>query len=162
MNRFHLAQINISRFVRAKDHPDNADFMAALDAVNARAEAAPGFIWRLVGDGNNATDVEAVPGDPRLIVNMSLWQDMASLAAFAYKQPDHIAILRRRDIWFETIPVSLALWWVPTGHIPTVEEGMAKIEELIANGPTERAFTFRQPYPAPDGMPTMPVLDECA
>ena len=149
MNGYQLAQINISRFVRAKDDPANADFMAALDAVNAQAESSPGFVWRLVGDSNNATDVEALPGDPRLIVNMSLWQDLASLAAFAYKQPDHIAVLRRRDEWFETLPVSVAQWWVPAGHIPTVGEGMARIANLAANGPTERAFTFRQPFAAP-------------
>ena len=85
MSHFELAQINIARFVQPKAHASNLPFMDALDAVNAEAEASPGFLWRLVGDGNNATDVEAVPGDSRLIVNMSVWSDMASLSAFAYR-----------------------------------------------------------------------------
>ena len=47
----HVAQINIAKFRAAK--VANADFMAALDRVNAAADRAPGFVWRLVGDGND-------------------------------------------------------------------------------------------------------------
>ncbi len=56
----------------------------------------------------------------------------------------------------------MALWWVPAGHVPTVAEGMARIAQIERHGPTETAFTFRQPFPAPDGSPARPVLDECA
>lgn len=125
--------------------------MAALDLVNARAEASPGFVWRLVGDGNDATDVEAVPGDARLIVNMSVWRDIASLGAFAYRQSDHVTVMRQRHEWFEPMEPSLALWWVAAGHRPTVAEGMAKLAALSASGPTQEAFTFRAPFAAPKG-----------
>jgi hypothetical protein len=50
----------------------------------------------------------------------------------------------------------------PAGHIPTVEEGMAKLAHFEAHGPTPAAFSFRVPYPAPDGQPATPILDECA
>lgn len=151
MSTFELAQINVARFILAKDHPANAPFMSALDHVNARAEASPGFVWRLKGDGNNATDVEAVPGDARFIVNMSVWRDMAALAAFAYRQNDHVAVMRRRHEWFEPMEAAFVLWWVPAGHRPTIEEGMAKLAALAANGPTSEAFTFRTPFAAPTG-----------
>ena len=59
----HVAQINVARFRVDKDDPANADFMAALDHVNAMAEASDGFVWRLIGEGNDATDLEAIPGD---------------------------------------------------------------------------------------------------
>ncbi len=87
MSTRELAQINIARFMLPKEHPTNAPFMAALDAVNAQAEASPGFVWRLKGDANNATDIEAVPGDTRLVVNMSVWRDIAALAASPTAKP---------------------------------------------------------------------------
>jgi hypothetical protein len=143
----HLAQINVARFIRDKDDPANADFMAALDEVNARADEAAGFIWRLVGDGNDATSIEAVAGDPRLIVNMSVWADIESLRAFSYRQRDHVAVMRRRREWFETMDTPLALWWVSAGHEPTVAEGMARLAMLKATGPTPDAFTFGRTFP---------------
>ncbi|WP_408589112.1 DUF3291 domain-containing protein [Novosphingobium sp.] len=138
-----IAQINIARFHGAKDDPANAPFFNAIDHVNAQAEAADGFVWRLVGEGNNATDIEIVQGDPDLIVNMSVWRDVESLEAFAYRHADHRAVLARRKEWFQDITPSLALWPVPQGHEPTVAEGMTKLAELAANGPGKAVFTFR-------------------
>jgi Domain of unknown function (DUF3291) len=162
MTGYHLAQINVGRFIHLRDDPVNADFMNALDGVNAIADASPGFIWRLVGDGDDATDIVPDENDPQLLVNMSVWRDVEALGAFVYRQSDHLTYMRRRREWFEKMEVFMALWWVPVGHIPAIAEGMAKIALLAANGPSADAFTFRQPYPAPDGMPASPVLDECA
>ncbi len=159
---YHLAQINIARFTRAKDHPVNQPFMDALDPVNAHADSAPGFIWRLVGEGNDAISIDVVPDDPQVAVNMSLWQDVDALAAFVYRNGEHLAFMRRRREWFDHVAVFQALWWVPAGHIPTVAEGMAKIDLLRDIGPSSDAFTFKRPFPAPDGRPAYPVLDECA
>ena len=162
MSGYHLAQVNIARFRRPKDDPANADFMDALDPVNAAAEAAPGFVWRLTGDGNDAVDIDVIPGDPNLVVNMSVWLDVDSLGSYVYRNGQHLAIMRRRKEWMEHIDVYQALWWVPAGHVPSVAEGLAAIDQLAARGPTESAFTFRKTFPAPDGTPAMPVLDECA
>jgi len=162
MTGFHIAQINIARFVKPKDHPDNAGFMDALDHVNAQADGAPGFIWRLVGEGNDAISIDAIPDDPRLAVNMSVWTDIEALAAFVYRNPDHLAIMRRRREWLEQMDLYQALWWVPVGHVPTVAEGMARLQLLSLKGPTAEAFTVRQNFAAPDGTPASPILDECA
>jgi heme-degrading monooxygenase HmoA len=162
MSGYHLAQINVGRFLYERGDPANADFMNALDPVNAHAEAAPGFLWRLIGDGNDATDLVPDESDPQLLVNMSVWRDVDALASFVYRQSDHLAFMRRRKEWFEKIEVFMALWWVPAGHIPTVAEGMARIAMLKERGPSADAFTFRQPFAAPDGTPAHPVLDECA
>ena len=162
MSGYQLAQINVGRFIHHRDDPANADFMNALDGVNAIAEASPGFIWRLVGDGNDATDLVPDESDPQLLVNMSVWRDVEALGAFVYRQSDHLSYMRRRKEWFETMDVFQALWWVPAGHIPSVAEGMERLALLAAKGPSAAAFTFRQPFAAPDGMPAMPVLDECA
>jgi hypothetical protein len=162
MTGYHLAQINIGRFRLPVDHPANAEFMNALDHVNAIADASDGFIWRLVGDSGNATDIEVIADDPLLLANMSLWRDVAALGAFVYRQTDHLTYMRRRKEWFEPMDVFQALWWVPAGHVPSVCEGLAKIDLLKTLGPTPAAFTFRMTFAAPDGTVALPVLDECA
>jgi hypothetical protein len=139
----HVAQINVARFRVDKHDPANAAFMAALDHVNAMAEESDGFVWRLIGDGNDATDVEAIPGDPDFIVNMSVWRDAAALEQFAYRQADHKAVLARRKEWFDPIEPGFALWWIEAGHVPTVAEGLAKLVQLGNEGPSEEVFTFR-------------------
>ncbi len=158
---YHLAQLNIARFMKPAEHPDNADFVNNLDRVNAIAELQPGFIWRLVGDGNDALDIQAFD-DPNIAVNMSVWTSMESLAAFVYRNEAHLAIMRRRREWFEKTKFHLVLWWVEAGHIPTLIEAKERLNALIADGPSERAFTFRKPYPAPGGQQVRPVLDDCA
>ncbi len=162
MSSYHLAQINVGRFLYNRDHPLNADFMNALDPVNAQADDAPGFIWRLVGNGNDATDLVPDESDPQLLVNMSVWRNVDTLGAFVYRNADHLAFMRRRKEWFEKIEIFQALWWVPAGHIPTVAEGMERVALLRARGPGAEAFTFRQTFSAPDGTPAVPILDECA
>ena len=139
----HVAQINVARFRVAKEDAANSDFMSALDHVNAMAEASEGFVWRLIGDGNDATDVEAIPGDPDFIVNMSVWRDVSALEQFAYRQVDHRTVLARRQEWFDPIEPSFALWWVEAGHIPTVEEGLSRLAQLGDEGPGDEVFTFR-------------------
>ncbi|GEO00472.1 hypothetical protein NSE01_23040 [Novosphingobium sediminis] len=140
-----IAQLNVARFRRPKADPANQTFMDALDHVNAQADAADGFIWRLVGEGdaNDATAIEAVAGDADFIVNLSVWRDVASLEAFAYRQADHRTVLARRSDWFDAMEPSLALWEVPEGHIPSVTEALGKLAELGRDGPSAAVFTFR-------------------
>jgi hypothetical protein len=159
--KYQLAQINIGKFRLPVEDPVNIDFVQNLDRVNAIAESQPGFVWRLKGEGNSATDLKAFD-DPNIAINMSVWADMESLAAFAYRNIEHRKIMARRKEWFEKIDFYLALWWIPEGHIPTVEEGQAKLKLLARDGSTKEAFTFGRPFPAPDDMPVSPILDECA
>jgi hypothetical protein len=143
----HLAQLNIARWTRAADAPENADFHANLDRINALAEAQPGFVWRLTGEGNNATDIAAFD-DPAIITNMSLWRDFDSLAAFVYRTA-HRDIMRRRAEWFDRLESHLVLWWVPAGTLPDLADAKRRLALLQADGPTPAAFTLRAPFPAP-------------
>ena len=158
---FHLAQINIAKFRLPADHPVNADFVGNLDRVNAIAETQPGFVWRLVGDGNNALDI-SVFDDPDVAINMSVWTDLDALAEFVYRTPAHLEIMRRRREWFEHIDVYMALWWVYAGHVPTPLDGKERLEILARCGPTQDAFTFKKPFPPPGENNVRPVLDDCA
>ena len=159
---YHLAQVNIGRFIKPVEDPANADFVNALDQVNALAEASPGFVWRLMGDGNNATDIKPFPDDPNMAINMSVWESVDALAAFVYRNMDHRGVMRRRREWFEEMKVYMALWWIPAGTLPTIEDAKAKLALLEKLGPTVEAFTFRQPFAPPSGVEVKPVLDECA
>jgi hypothetical protein len=148
MADFHLAQINIARLKAPIDAPEIADFVANLDRVNALAEAQPGFVWRLTGEGNDATDLRLFD-DTQIILNMSVWTGPEALAAFVYRS-GHVEVLRRRAEWFDKMEVFLALWWIPAGHAPTPQEGAARLDRLRAHGPSPEAFTFREPFPPPE------------
>ncbi|MFF7124192.1 DUF3291 domain-containing protein [Streptomyces sp. NPDC008240] len=142
-----LAQVNIARLRFPLDSPELKDFVDALDPVNATADAANGFVWRLESDSGNATDI-AVFGDEWLIVNMSVWRDTDTLTAFMY-QGQHRELLARRREWFERVSEAMAtLWWVPAGHRPSVAEAEERLVHLREHGPTPYAFTLRTSFPA--------------
>ena len=158
---YHLAEINIATFRVPLADPVNAGFIDNLDRVNALAEAAPGFVWRLAGEGNNALEIRAFE-NANTAINMSVWTDMDALADFVYRNEGHRQIMRRRREWFDRMEFHLALWWVPAGHRPTVAEGKQRLESLSRLGPSAHAFLFNRPFPAPDAVTTSPRLDRCA
>lgn len=161
MTAYHLAQINIGTLKAPMDAPETAGFAENLDRINALAEGQPGFVWRLVGEGNNATDLTFFD-DPLMLLNMSVWSDLDALAGFVYRS-DHRDVMRRRAEWFHRMELFMALWWVPVGHRPTPKEAIERLETLRRLGPTPAAFTFKTPFPAPGaGGEIEPVLDECA
>lgn len=132
------------------DSPQLADFFAALDHINALAEQSPGFIWRLKDDAGNATALS--PLGANTLINMSVWQDLASLRSYVY-QSGHLQYLRRRREWFEPTQGQLVLWWVKPGHIPTVQEALQKLAALRTHGASPAAFTFAAQFtPAAAGL----------
>jgi hypothetical protein len=153
----HLAQVNVSRLLAPLDSPLLADFMAALDEVNAEADRSPGFVWRLQTEDGNATAVQAFgwdAGDSHgVIVNLTVWRDVEALADYVFSGR-HVQIMRRRREWFQrAAEATTALWWVPAGSLPTTDDAEDRVRLLRAHGPTPAAFTFRQPFPPP-GAPT--------
>ncbi len=157
MTRHHLAQVNVARPLAPLDTPPRADFVAALEPVNARADRAPGFVWRLQTEEGDATALRI--GDDRTLVNMSVWTSFEALRAFVYDDPGHRAVMRRRREWFERMELVLALWWVPAGHVPTIAEADERLRLLGARGPSPDAFTFRRHFPAPGTGAAAPVDD---
>ena len=77
MSKMYLAQINIARLSHPKGDDRVADFFANIDRVNSAAERMPGFVWMLKDDCGNALSIQAFD-DPALIINMSVWEDVAS------------------------------------------------------------------------------------
>jgi hypothetical protein len=147
---FEIAQINIGRAVGDVDGPLLADFMALLDPINALADGSPGFVWRMQTEDGNNTALRPYE-DERIIVNMSTWESIEALWQFVYMGM-HVELLRRRREWFERFESTyLALWWVPAGTEPTVDDAKLRLASLDENGPTPYAFTFKKRF-APEGV----------
>lgn len=154
---YELAEVNIGRTAAPLDSARLKDFVDNLDAVNADADAADGFVWRLVGDTGNATDVRVL-GDESLLINMSVWRDANALTAYMY-QGGHREMLARRREFFEPLrEVMVALWWVPAGHRPSVAEAEERLLHLRAHGATPYAFTLRTSFPAGPALPVRVVV----
>ncbi len=152
MARFHLAQANIGRIRAPLEDPIMEGFRTQLDPINALADRSPGFVWRLQTEDGNAMAIRPF-ADERMAINMSVWESPDALQQFVYRS-GHVQPLRDRKQWFEPIegPI-LVLWWIPVGHIPTVEEAQERLQLLKDRGPSAEAFTFRAPFPPPDGEP---------
>jgi len=147
MPHFHLAQLNIATMLDAKDSPVMADFVANLDRINALADQADGFIWRMLGDGADANGWR--PWDDAVLANMSVWRDVESLKDYAFRTA-HADIMKRRKEWFHRMSDAyMVLWWVPAGHIPSLKEAGERLDLLRAKGPCPEAFTFKDVFAPP-------------
>ncbi len=147
MNAWQLAQLNVARLAAPLDSPRLAGFIAGLEPVNAAADAAPGFVWRLQDESGDATAIRPFGED--IIVNLSVWESVEALAGFMYDDT-HAGFLRRRREWF--VPFggpAVVAWWVRAGHRPTLLEAKGRLDSLTEQGPSERAFVLRSPYPPP-------------
>jgi heme-degrading monooxygenase HmoA len=150
---YQLAQVNIARLLAPLESEQLSSFVAALDPVNASADDAPGFVWRLQSEDGNATGIQAfnwdVQGTAGVIVNMSVWESLEHLAHWVYGDL-HRAVLRQRRNWFERVAeATTALWWLPAGHTPNVAEAESRVLHLRSHGPTPHAFTFKQSFASP-------------
>ena len=140
----HLGQINVATALYDLDAPEMADFMGALAAVNAIAERSEGFVWRLQDDtGEGATSLR-VSDDPRMIVQMSVWSDVAALEHFVWNTV-HAKIFARRSAWFRPDPApALAFWFQPADEPATLAAGYARLEHLRRVGPSDHAFGWAE------------------
>ena len=135
----HLAQLNIGRFRYPTDDPRMADFMNNLDLVNSLAERSQGFVWRLKDDSGNATHFRPFP-DPNMAVNLSVWDSVEALERFVW-QTVHKRFYGRRPEWFGKMDAPhFVMWWIPAGHLPTLQEAKERLAHLTAHGPSEHAF----------------------
>jgi hypothetical protein len=181
---FHLAQLNVGRLLHLLDHPQIKEFMDGLDHINALAEQSPGFVWRLQTESGNATDVHHPwSQDPFALVNLSVWKSAEDLRNFVYRS-GHLDYYLKRSDWFEKPDQAhYGLWWVPEGHIPSLnaqrarrappklsgtgsrrapfcacllDEARGRLEHYRAHGASPHAFRFGKLFPAP-AIETVPV-----
>jgi len=155
---WHVAQVNIALPRAPLDDPGLEDFVAMLAPINALADASPGFVWRLQGETGDATGIRAF-GDDRILVNLSVWETIEALGVFVFASQHNEALHRRRE-WFERMAEPhLAMWWIPAGTTPTVEEAERRLATVRERGPSPDAFTLREPFPAPGSNLPVPSQD---
>jgi GNAT superfamily N-acetyltransferase len=142
----NLAQLNIATLRHPIDDPRSADFVDGLDIVNESGEQSPGYVWRLQSEGGDATDIQ-VFADPLVIVNLTVWESLDALKAFAYRGI-HRDFFRRRDEWFVEGASRTALWWIPAGVLPTTDDAKRRLEFIEVFGSSPYAFTMGQSQPA--------------
>ncbi|MFO1130978.1 MAG: DUF3291 domain-containing protein [Hyphomicrobiales bacterium] len=137
----HLAELNIGKFKYPTSDPRMAGFMDNLDRVNAIAERSAGFVWRLKGDNNNATGFRV--GDD-MAVNLSVWTDAKSLEDYVFKTV-HVQFYKKREEWFSLMEKPhMVLWWVPEGHLPSLDEAYARLKQYESEGASEHAFGWTE------------------
>ena len=156
-NKFHLAQINIALAKAAMDDPLMSGFVARLEDINKLADGSPGFVWRLQTEYGDATALQPY-NDDRIIVNMSVWETPEQLKDYVYRSV-HSKVMRQRKKWFEKFDkMYYAMWWIPAGHIPTIEEAKERLEYLQKHGESKYSFSFSKLYPSPGENPEDPII----
>lgn len=147
MSGWNLAQLNIAHLQDSLESELLSDFVANIDRINALAEASPGFIWRLLDADDPMQPAHGFDTD--VIVTLSVWESIEALHEFVY-QSAHKEIMRHRSKWFHRMPRAyMVLWWIPDNERPTAAQAHDKLRYLQENGPTDKAFTFRQAYTKP-------------
>jgi hypothetical protein len=150
MPKYQLAEINIARMKGVDiNDPIMKEFVDNLVLVNTLAENSEGFVWRLKDDESSNSTAFNPYNDEQVIINISVWESIETLENYVFKT-FHTEFLKRRKEWFQTFgKASTAMWWIPEGQFPTIEEAVARLDELQKNGATERAFNFRKKYLPP-------------
>ena len=148
---YHLAQANVAYALAPHDDPRVAEYFARLDEINQLADTSPGFVWRYLTDSRDPTQREFA--DPLVLFNMSVWESIDTLHAYTYRTA-HAEVYAERKRWFADVKAvvgghALALWWIRAGERPSVEDAKQRLAEITANGPSERAFTFKRRFPPP-------------
>ena len=138
----HLAQFNIARIRYPLDDPRMREFVENVDRVNGLAEKVEGFVWRLQDESGHAMNMR-VYDDATILPNLTVWESVEALERFVW-QTLHRRFFVRREQWFAPIETTLVLWWILAGHRPDMAEGIARLDHLIAHGPSEHAFGWQQ------------------
>nr|HEX4312422.1 DUF3291 domain-containing protein [Kofleriaceae bacterium] len=148
---YQLAQANVAYALAPHDDPKLAEYFARLDEINQLADVSPGFVWRYHTDSRDVAQREFA--DDRVLFNMSVWESIDALHAYTYRTA-HSEVYAARKRWFADIRAvvgghALAMWWVPAGTRPSVADAKQRLASITADGPSERAFTFKQRFAAP-------------
>ena len=151
MTGWELAQVNVALPRGPLDSPEMAGFVRAIDDVNWLADNSPGFLWRLLPQHGPVTfgPLEGL----QVIVTLSVWTGFEPLQRYVYRSA-HSLFMQRRAKWFQSIGgFTTALWWVPEGSRPSIEDGLGRLVSLRERGPRPDAFSLRRQFD-PEGVPS--------
>ena len=157
-----LAFLTVGILHEPASHPRSKGFWDRAPAVYTAADQSTGFVARSIRDLQTYEHswgpvriprcFSQVPNADRMPTTLSIWDDLESVAAFAYHGPHGEAMTKRKE-WFESHsnPTHVA-WWIDEGHRLDWNEACDKLDHLHDHGPTPVAFNFSSPFDA-DGRP---------
>jgi hypothetical protein len=141
-----MAQVNIARMVAPLESETMSSFVARLDEINELADQSEGFIWRFQTEEGSSAYLRPF-ADDLILFNLSVWETVEALKNYVYRS-QHAEMIKQRRSWFEKFDgYFMALWWIKTGEIPTVEQAKERLEHLQKHGETPFAFTFKKIFP---------------
>jgi uncharacterized protein DUF3291 len=157
-----LAFLTVGILHEPVGHPRAQGFVDRVPSVYAAADASAGFQARSIRDIFTWQQSwgEVVPPAcyPQLdnqasyAMTLSLWDDLESVAAFAYNGAHAEALTKRKD-WFQSLGLpGYVAWWVPADHKVDWKEGSERLDYLHTHGATAFAFNFAKPFD-PSGNP---------
>ena len=139
-----VAHLNWGTLVAPWEDPAVAEFVNNVGRVNDAAERSPGFVWRKPNDEMDAeyNALEGLGPLDRLAATLSVWESAADLDTFVMRTI-HGRFLARRENWFEpSNGPSHVVWPIEDRHRPTLNEARARVDRMIANGPTQDAYNL--------------------
>lgn len=156
---YHLAFLTFGVMHEPAGHPKVQGFIDRLPEVYAAADRSEGFLARSIRDMETWKHswgeivrprcYAHIEDDKQLIMTLSLWKDLESVAAFAYHGP-HAEALAKGSQWVAKepgAPISVA-WWVGEGHSVDWREAAERMDHLHEHGPTAYAFSLIHPFDA--------------
>jgi len=147
----HLAELNIGRLLADKDDPRVAEFMNNIERINGLGKRMPGFVWIMEGNPEEGNTATALDDTGRLVPNLTVWENFESLEKFVFNTL-HNKFFERKAEWFEVLDtMHFAMWWVPDGHRPTIDEAMQKLTHLenYGAGPDAFGWDYLRANPSP-------------
>ncbi|MBS1722025.1 MAG: DUF3291 domain-containing protein [Armatimonadetes bacterium] len=142
-------------------HPDVQGFVDRVPSVYGAADAMEGFIGRSERSLENFQHSWGEIVTPkcwggettlRSAATLSLWDDIESVAAFAYHGA-HGDAMKLRTEWFihNGLPEHVG-WWVEEGDPVNWQMAADRMDHLHDHGSTAHAFNLRSPFDG-DGEP---------
>lgn len=166
MRDHKLAVYTFNQFVAPYQSDQIRGFREAEPRIFLTIENAEGFIARAGYDGEEGPSIWGEQVFPNCWTNsnddgwapstLSLWASVEALMAATYQGP-HGKVLRHGKDWHvpaDHIP-EYVLWWVADGSTPNWADAVDRFEDLMTNGPSLRAFTFKNAFD-PNGKPYKP------
>ncbi len=140
----HLAEFNIGILKYDWDDPRVADFADNLDRVFGIAMRSPGYVWHMGDAEMDAAQTDPngpLGGNPRTASTLSVWNSLAALEAFTWRTV-HKQFYDRRAEWYDPSDqgLRLVMWWIPSGHRPTIDEAAARLAMRASAGDSDAAF----------------------
>ena len=117
------------------------EFVENVDRVNGLADKIEGFVWRLKDESGHAMNMR-VYDDPTILPNLTVWENVEALERFVWQTLHRRFFPARRMVRAGRDHAGLVA--DSAGHRPDMAEGVARLDHLIAHGPSDHAFGWQQ------------------